>query len=186
MYLILLAGGTGQGKTHFLNEKFLHNTISPNTDNPNKSIYLLNSSSTRQYIFDVNNEYRFKPDGKNLQHMRHIDGDMKKFIERCKNISGFNIVVEDATGFLRGNIGEKFARLLTSKIHQKNNYIILFHSLNRIPPELMEMANFLILFKTNDNIEIVDRKFKNQKINLAFKELQRLPNRSFKQIKFIV
>jgi len=185
MYLILIAAATGQGKSTFLNKHYLKNKIIPNPENRDKNLYLISQQSTRQYIFDVNAEYILPPDDRLLPRMRHIDGDILTFIDKCKKLSGYNIVIEDATGFLRGKQNNNFARLLTSKIHKKNNYIVLFHSLNRIPPELMEMANFLVLFKTVDNFELIDRKFKNQKINLAFKDLQRLPDKTTKTIKLI-
>lgn len=185
MYLILIAGHTGQGKTPYLNSTFLKNESVPNPENKEKRIYYPVIGSNKQYIFDVNDEYRLPVDSRKFDRMRHIDCDIEIFMDKCKELKGFNIVIEDATGFLRGKQNAKFARLLTGKIFSKNNYILIFHSINRIPPELMEMANFLILFKTNDNIDLIDRKFKNEKVNAAFLRLRNKPRFSKEKIKLI-
>lgn len=174
MYLILVVGHTQQGKTTFLNTTFLKNGVKKNPLNPTKNLYYLTAESKNQYIFDVNNEYELPTDKAGMQaKCRHTDCDIKIFTERCRVIKNYNVVIEDATGFLRGKQSAEFARLLTGKVHNQNNYIILFHSLNRVPPELMEMANYVALFKTSDNADIVDRKFKNQNLNNAFAALQR-------------
>lgn len=154
MYLILMIGHTGQGKT-------------------TKATELIKNK--RQYIFDVNNEFRHLPidTGAMYPQMRNTDLDLKRFVSICEKINNTNVLIEDATGFLRGKQSDTFSRLLVKKRHQRNNYIILFHSINRVPPELMEMSNFIYLFKTNDNFKIIDTKFKNQSLNNAFLRLQK-------------
>lgn len=185
MYLFLIIGHTGQGKTNFLNSQLLLNGSKPNPYVKNKNLYFLTAASKRQYIFDVNNEYELPSDIAGVKnHFRHIDCDIKKFMATCKVIRNCNIVIEDATGFLRGRQSADFSRLLTSKIHTANNYIILFHSINRVPPELMEMANFVILFKTIDNIDSL-KKFKNENLTNAFLRLQTMPQYSNETIKLI-
>lgn len=166
MYLILMIGHTGQGKT-------------------TKATELIKNK--RQYIFDVNNEFRHLPidTGAMYPQMRNTDLDLKRFVSICEKINNTNVLIEDATGFLRGKQSDTFSRLLVKKRHQRNNYIILFHSINRVPPELMEMSNFIYLFKTNDNFKIIDTKFKNQSLNNAFLRLQKMPKYSLIKIKTI-
>lgn len=186
MNLILIAGQTGQGKTPYLNETFLKNKHIPPVPPIVKGKYYANSESNRQYIFDVNNEYLLPDDyGQHKPQMRHTEMNIKKFISVASSLKNTNVVIEDATGFLRGRQSEDFARMLTAKMFTQNNYIIIFHSINRIPPELMEMANYLVLFKTNDNIDIIDTKFKDERINAAFIELKDAPRFSKKIIKII-
>jgi hypothetical protein len=183
MYLILVVGHTGQGKTPFVNNALGNERVPiPGEIKPK---YRLTEKSKRQYIFDLNNEYLLPTDSAINTHMRHVDGDIKKFVEVVKNLKGYNVVIEDATGFLRGRQSADFARLLVAKMHAKNNYFILFHSLNRVPPELMEMANFVALFKTNDNAEIVNKKFRNEKLNAAFLGLQKMKDGEFLTIKTV-
>lgn len=166
MYLFIFIGHTGQGKTTMAN-----NLI----------------KDKRLYVFDVNNEYPKLPNdtGTLYPRMRNVDLNMKKFISICEKLKGYNILIEDATGFLRGKINDSFSRLLVGKRHTKNNYLILFHSINRVPPEIMEMSNFIYLFKTNDNVKIIDTKFRNATLTNSFLRLQKMPKYSCIKIKTI-
>lgn len=165
MYLILIIGHTGQGKSTWM-QKFIQ--------------------GKRKYIFDVNNEYKNLPeDNRILPEMRNRDMNMKKFLENCAVVRNTNICFEDATGFFRGKQSAELSRLMVSKRHTGNNFLFLFHSINRVPPELMEMSNYIILFKTNDNIDIVENKFKNPELSQAFLKLQKMKKHSFIEIKTI-
>lgn len=164
MFLILVIGHTGQGKSTWL-KKFIANK--------------------RQYIFDVNNEYNLPEDIQIRPQMRNRDLNVNRFLGICKGLKNYNICFEDATGFLRGKQQKELSQLIVSKRHTGNNYIFLFHSINRVPPELMEISNYIILFKTNDNIDLIDRKFKNDKLNKAFLQLQKMKDHSFIEINTI-
>lgn len=148
MNLFLIIGHTGQGKTTLV-KRLIKNR--------------------KAFIFDVNNEYQGFSN-------RDTALNIKGFTERVSLLTGFNIVYEDATGFLRGKQSAEFMRQIVRKRHTRNNFFILFHSINRIPPELMELANFIILFKTNDNAEIVDKKFRNEKLLKAFYKVKTNPD----------
>ena len=91
MYLTLVIGSTGQGKTTFVKK-----TIG---DKP-------------CYIFDVNNEYEFSEDIEDEQ-ARDTELDMKKFIQTCSNdIYNRVVVVEDATGYMKGNLGADIIKMV--------------------------------------------------------------------------
>lgn len=165
MYLILVIGHTGQGKTTWVNN-FIKNK--------------------KQYVFDVNNEYRNLPaDNRVLPAMRNTDMNVRRFLEISKGLRNYNIVFEDATGFFRGKQSADLIKQIVGKRHTGNNFLILFHSINRVPPELMEMSNYVILFKTNDNFEIVEKKFKNPVITSTFLKLQKMKQYSYFEIKTI-
>jgi ABC-type sugar transport system ATPase subunit len=167
--LILIAGGTGQGKSFYTNKHLLGNDI---REISGKDNYFQSISSKRQYIFDINNEYQFPDDSMIRPIMRNVNCNDKQFVENCKRLTKTNIVFEDASGFLRGKQSKEIARLIVQRRHSANNYIILFHSINRIPPELLEYCNYLLLFKTGDNLKDIDNKFKNQLINRMFLTLK--------------
>lgn len=182
MYLILIIGHTGQGKTPYLN-KFLGNGHAKPIPPAVKGKYFATPESKRQYIFDINNEYILPDDlGEFKNQMRNTDLDISRFIHIAGNLNNTNIVFEDATGFLRGKQSANFARLLTRKRFTQNNYLVIFHSINRIPPELMEMSDCIVLFKTRDNVDIVKNKFEYKELTDAFIELQNKPDYSFIEI----
>lgn len=162
MYLILIIGHTGEGKTSYSNRLV---------------------KGKKQYVFDVNNEYGYLPDDTQIRpQMRNRDLNIKRFLSICAGLRNYNIIFEDATGFFRGKQSEQLSRLIVAKRHTGNNFIFLFHSINRVPPELMEISNYVVLFRTNDNIDIIDKKFKNEKINDAFLKLQKMKKHSFIEI----
>lgn len=165
MNLILIIGHTGQGKSTLVKKMI---------------------AGKRQYIFDVNNEYSLPPDtGNILPQMRDTTLNVNRFLSVSKKIRNTNIVFEDATGFFRGKQSKELMQQIVAKRHTGNNFIILFHSINRVPPELMEMANFVFLFKTIDNIDIVDKKFKNPVLTKSFLELKNKQQFSHLKIKLI-
>jgi hypothetical protein len=175
MNLILICGGTGQGKSHYTNTNLLFNEVKKIGG---KDYYFRSARSRNQYIFDINNEYQI-PDDLTLSPIcRHVACDDKVFTENCKRLRNTNIVFEDASGFLRGKQSKEIARLIVQRRHVNNNYIILFHSINRIPPELLEYCNYFILFKTGDNLKDIDNKFKNPLINQMFLTLKDKKNHS--------
>jgi hypothetical protein len=174
--LIIIAGGTGQGKTRFVNG-MIKNTLLK--DARGKDCYRPSGASRHQYIFDLNNEYIMPTEAAPAPYMRHTQANQKLFVETCKKLTGYTIVFEDASGFLRGKQAAELIRLIVQRRHNRNNWIILFHSINRIPPELMEYCNTFILFKTNDNLKDIDKKFKSQVINTMFYKLQNAKNHSY-------
>jgi GTPase SAR1 family protein len=165
MYLILFVGGAGQGKTSMVKKLI---------------------QDKNQYVFDINNEYQHLPkDIPISSQMRNVDADIPRFVKNCSIIKNTNIVFEDATGFLQGRQSKGMSRLMAAKRHSNNNYMILFHSINRVPPEIMEMANYLFLYKTNDNPEQVQRKFGNELLTRNVLQLIRLPKHSYIKMQLI-
>lgn len=167
MYLFLIIGHTGQGKTTLVKKMI---------------------EGKRSYVFDINNEYpNHVPDRIRTPKIRHINGDADQFTEKIKNLklTGYNIVFEDSTGYLRGRQSAPFIRQIVNKRHTKNNYFLLFHSLNRIPPELMELCNFIYLFKTIDNKERVEQKFHDERLLLAMDKVKAAPKFCYAKIKMI-
>lgn len=167
--LILIIGGTGQGKSHYTNTQLLLNDVKKVNGRDN---YFITPRSRKQYVFDINNEYQLPDDFNTRPFMRNKNCDDKQFILNCKKITGTNIVFEDASGFLRGKQSKEIIRLIVQRRHSNNNFIILFHSINRVPPELLEYCNYIILFKTGDNLKDIDTKFKNPTLNNMFLTLK--------------
>lgn len=166
MYLVPIIGHTGQGKTTLVNDLI---------------------AGKNCYVFDVNNEYRdLQPDTFGLSNkMRNVDLNITRFVSVCGKLKNTNIVFEDATGFLQGRQSKEMSRLMAAKRHTGNNYFILFHSINRMPPEIMEMSNYIFLFKTNDNEDAIQKKFGGGELLDSFLKLRLMPKYSFFKIKTI-
>jgi hypothetical protein len=154
MYLILNIGMTGEGKTTW-------------TKNFIKGKNCL--------VFDINNEYQDLPTDWKQKRGRFI-GIHEDFIQICQIRKNTNLVFEEATGFLQGGISKDLQKLIIAKRHQKNNLIFIFHSINRVPPALFEMCNYVVLHKTADIEKQVEKK--NPKLISAFRKLQRSPQYS--------
>ena len=183
MNLILIIGATGQGKSYFLNKVLLQNQV---IKKAGKDAYYPTHQSRYQYVFDLNDEYQFKDDTTGLfKQTRHIDYDMETFIKKAAALKCYNIIFEDATGFLRGRQQPEIIKQIISKRHTGNNYIMLFHAIENVPPELMRIANFVFIFKTGDNLHSINKKFHNDKLNLAFAQVQRQKNFTHQLIKIV-
>lgn len=121
-------------------------------------------------VFDIQNEYgsRVKYEGQTpmnipintrLERSRYVGFDVKEFINICLTKHETICVFEEATAFFEGKTGQLTRRLLINRYHTRNVYLFLFHSINRVPPGIMEMSNYAVLFKTNDETDTVQRKY---------------------------
>lgn len=163
-YLILNIGATGQGKSEFVKQ------------------LIRNKPDGRYFVFDVNNEYgeidkggkpfNFSTDLEEHQ-CRMIELNASEFIEECNQRRNCTCVMEDATGFLRGNQGKRTIQVLQGKRHKNNTYILLFHSIRSVPVQLFDFANFVVLHHTNDNRKEVEKKY--PVLLGAFDEISRKP-----------
>jgi hypothetical protein len=150
MYLILVIGATGQGKSPFV-KKYLE--------------------GKNCLVFDIQNEYgeRAKqgsngiilnlPTDNTKARSRYIGNNRDEFIDLCKKKQNTICVFEDATIFFQGATGENMRDLIFSKAHSNNNYILVFHAINRVPPAFMEGADYVVLFRTRDEIRKVAVKY---------------------------
>lgn len=72
------------------------------------------------------------------------------------------IFFDDATGLFSnaGSFRNDIYFWLTQYRHTNTSYIFAFHSLSRVPQNLLVISNFLVLFKTNDTSQAI-QKFEN-------------------------
>ncbi len=137
--LIIICAMTGQGKTTFVKNAL--------------------ARVTNKLVFDINNEYQDLPLDNELTASRYIEGDYREFVDIAANKRNTAVVFEDATGFFSGRVGQETSRMIVQKRHSGNDYYFLFHSIQRIPKAIYELANFVILFKTNDEFDTVKKRF---------------------------
>jgi hypothetical protein len=142
---ITIIGYTGQGKT--LTTKAL-------------------IKGKKALIFDVNNEY---------EGYGYCDKkmDKEKFLNVALQVKNTCIVFEDATGFFSGKGEDNLRRLLVNKRHTNNTYIFLFHSIQDTPPIFFRMSNTLVLCKTMDKENDIEKKA--SYLLPYFREVQKMP-----------
>lgn len=123
----------------------------------------------RCLIFDVANEYgsRVKYPGQipvglstdtKQPRSRYTVMDLKGFLEACKQKQNTVCVFEEATGFMQGMLQLEVTQLMIGRLHTGNSFVFVFHSINSVPPRILEMSNYAVLFKTNDIARVVERK----------------------------
>jgi hypothetical protein len=162
MNLFLIIGMTGQGKSTFVKNHAI--------------------KDKRCFVFDVNNEYQYLPMDEKAPQARYF-GDYKYFLQLCKAKTKTNIIFEEATGFLKGAQGKDIRSLIIAKRHTQNNYFFIFHSVQSVPPDIYLLANYVILFKTNDNPDTIKKKY--PRLLRDWLELMRQSGKPCKHIKLI-
>lgn len=150
MTTIIIAGMTGEGKSEFVKQ------------------YI--GEKRNAFVMDVQNEYGRltkypgqKPvnlsDNVNDRRSRYIGGDFKEFLRIVKTKRNTICVFEEATAFLEGRIGIEMRQILINKMFTKNVYILLFHSISAIPPRILQLCNYVVLYRTNDESYQVEKKY---------------------------
>jgi len=162
MYCIILAGMTGQGKSMFI-KKYIQGRAC--------------------FVFDVQNEYQDLPVSDFAPRGRQIDLNENRFLSTVLRKRNTVCVFEEATGFLEGKTAKELRRAILSKRHSGNVLIFCFHSLSAIPPRIMQMTNYVVLYKTGDEAYQVENKFPS--LYPYYLELKKKPNQSFLTIKMI-
>lgn len=174
MNLYIVCGAPGMGKSPFIRK--------------------LIGTNKRCLVFDIANEYgqRTKYNGQeplnltnnnNDLRSRYIGDNLSFFINLCSKKRDTICVFEEATGFFQGMVSKETIRLIVNRYHTNNTYCFIFHSINSIPPRIMEIANYVILFRTNDEAETVYRKY--SRLGAAYDHLQSEPNGSQLNLKLL-
>lgn len=110
---------------------------------------LVKQNGKPNFIFDARNEYGGRPQ------------PFPEFLAQAVTKRNTNIVIEEATVYL-SNKGdsEDLKNILSGRSHYNNNVLILYHSLRTVPTYIFDLADFYVLFKTNDNLALIANKFK--------------------------
>jgi hypothetical protein len=149
----IIVGGTGTGKTTF-------------TKNALTKIH-----PAARMVFDINNEY---PELYNVP----FNPDFNKFTLAATKVKNAFIVFEEATMFLRRQgVGENVINILVRKRHTNNTVFLIFHSLRLVPRDLLDLCNFIVIHKTNDEIDTLENKLPKNVIDsyLRIKAADRIP-----------
>ena len=60
------------------------------------------------------------------------------------------VLIEDATPFFRKQQAAATIQALTLKRHRKQTFIFVFHSWRQTPPDILDFADYVTLFKTRE------------------------------------
>lgn len=162
MFCNIVVGMTGQGKSTFVKEMI---------------------KDRRCFVFDVQLEYNDLVSNPNAERARHVELDEALFVEQCSRRRNTVCVFEEATGFFEGKLDKMLRRLVLSKRHTGNVFVFCFHSISAIPPRLMQLTNYVILFKTNDEPYQVEQKFPT--LVPYFNQVRKMKHQQFLSIKMI-
>ncbi len=143
---IIIVGAPGQGKTRKA-----------------KEILAALSKTKTAYVFDVNNEYdEYAPTERDCTCDReYFTATISERDEESRVFTMQNrvILVEDATAFFSSRVSPKIVECVAAMRHTGNSFVFLFHSLFYVPENLMQFADWLILFKTVDELPKIQRKY---------------------------
>ena len=160
MINITIIGKMGEGKTTFIRR------------------YI---KGRRSFLFDVNNEYKEVSTDTRKIVSRMTDLNHKDFIQRCLDKRNTCCVFEDATGFIEGRLSDNFRKALVSKRHTGNTNILVFHSILSVPPRLIQLSDYVVLFKTSDEDYQVERKYPS--LLNHYRQIKNKPKYTFQLIK---
>ena len=161
---IVIIGGTGEGKS----TKAL------------ELIKQLNEGKCIVYDYRGEKQYQHLSTDLNTDKCR-FTGKPEVFLKVVAKKIETTVLFEEATIFFKGQMGEDVRDLLVSKRHKKQVIIFLFHTINSVPPFILDMADYFFLKKTGDDEGRVRRKA--SKLLPYFLRLQRMPKYSTLMIK---
>lgn len=130
---------------------------------------LLSKFKAKKIVYDVNNEYK-----------AFYKGEFIPFDEFCELVVNENnamIVFEEATAFFsnRGT-NKQVNKMLVRRRHQNNYIVFCFHSWRQVPRFVLDLVNYVTIFKTNDPENKVSEKTDDDRILDAFNKVQNSSN----------
>lgn len=147
-----------------------------------KSTYIKNRLQTlpgKRFIYDPNEEYQ-EP---NQYRGRMIIKDFTRIVnERSRNAVN---IFEEATAFFRhGATDANLIDLMTRKRHYRVINFFVFHNINAIPVYVFSYLDYIVLFKTNDRGDLIEKKYsENPQIIKAAEIVKTLPKYKYVTLK---
>jgi hypothetical protein len=154
MKAIIIVGNTGRGKTSAAMD----------------TLYKAIEENREIFVYDPNADF--------LEFYQKPFTDEETFLKSVKNKKNSFILFEEATIFFSNKGNDRNLRsLLVRKRHQNNTIVLLFHSLRSIPIYVFELTNYLVLYKTADNENLILKKFEGfPEITESFLKLKKIPD----------
>ena len=130
-------------------------------------------------VNDVNDEYgRFRkdretgelrpslnlPNDTNMFRSRFIPdidstkSSIREYLKITRRKKNCTCIYEECTAFFKGRTPPELCEIIIAKGHTNCNHVFCFHSIRSVPPELLGLMDFVVLFKTGDSEKIVKDK----------------------------
>jgi hypothetical protein len=168
--LVLIIGGANQGKSYYTKQQLNENPKTPCFVYDVQGAY--GNTSTKEN--DIIMSLPLNPKGDESRCRWY--GEPTDFLNIATRRRKTNIVIEEATIFFEGKTQKEMRRLMVDRFHHKNNIFIMFHSINAANPRILEMSDYIVLFKTGDDANTIKRKY--GKLLEPFLKLKQMPDRS--------
>src|SRR5690554_2176671 len=186
--VILVAGTRGTGKTDFIknllasvSKSFVKSLVVDTFDNPPWRDLSTWDHPERLDTFPVIPLDKFPLWKKGIGRIYSSNTREMMSIIQAHARNTF-IVFEDATRYIGSKITDDVNNFVLDSKQKNLDLVFVFHSLTSIPPDLVRIADILVLFKTNEG-KISDAKYPWPEIPKAMKELRQSTNRySYKVI----
>jgi ABC-type Na+ transport system ATPase subunit NatA len=149
--VILLVGQRGCGKTTFIRD------------------LIKGVNREALFIHDVGGNFRDLYDKPNLK----ID-DFKKSVTNVKEAV---IVFEEATIFFNHSPQQDTTDFLVTSRYRKNTIFFVFHSVRKLPWFILDLSDYIILFKTKDKPSVIAEKFEDENINEIYTRVNASPDK---------
>jgi len=150
---ILIVGCTGSGKST-LTKSFVKQA------GPNHTL-----------LYDVNDEYTDFKNYKNIISAEEVH--FTEFLNMANTVRNGSIFFEEATIFFDTKSSEEeMKEILVKKRHRKIDVFLIFHTFRDVPYYIYNKCTHIILFKTNDDISLIESRFKNPELTKAFSEIK--------------
>ena len=121
------------------------------------------------FIYDINNEYN------DYYNEPFIDFD--KFLDKIVKLKHSYILIEEATIFFNTRSTEQeILNLMVRARHTGNIIQLNFHSFASVPKYIKNLIDFVVIFKTNDNIKDVKDRIEDEKIISIWENIKLSPN----------
>lgn len=152
----IVAGRRGAGKTDFCKNEVILPSILPKTlivdtfDNP-----VWRSLKTHNRPDLVNRKIPIL-DFRDIPHWetgiyRCISANPQEIFEIiASDLWNCNLLIEDASRFLRGRVDKKVSEFLFNSKQRNIDITLAYHSLRQVPPEVVDSADYITVFKTAD------------------------------------
>lgn len=130
----------------------------------------------RCFVFDVQNEYGTRtkyrgqkplllstnpndPRSRYVPREKTLRIDVERFMDMCRQKKDTNLIFEEATIFFEGRMGDQSKTIMVGRKHTGNNLFFVFHSINSVPPRIMELSDYVVLHHTIDQDYVVQYKY---------------------------